>query len=144
MKKIETSILIDATAEDVWRVLSEFEAYSIWSPTIKQFERQPVVGERCKVLLEQPNGFKIKMNPRFLSIEQNRELRWKGNLFFPGIFDGEHYFRLEQVGIMQVRFVQGELFSGLLVPFLGKLLIETRKGFDLFNRAIKTRVERNS
>ena len=144
MKKIETSILIDATAEDVWQVLSEFEAYSIWSPTIKQFERQPVVGERCKVLLEQPNGFKIKMNPRFLSIEQNRELRWKGNLFFPGIFDGEHYFRLEQVGIMQVRFVQGELFSGLLVPFLGKLLIETRKGFDLFNRAIKTRVERNS
>lgn len=26
MKKIETSILIDATVEDVWRVLSEFKA----------------------------------------------------------------------------------------------------------------------
>jgi uncharacterized protein YndB with AHSA1/START domain len=71
MKKIETSILIDATAEEVWQVLSEFKAYSQWSPTIKQFEKQPVVGKRCKVLLEQPNGFKIKMNPKFLSIEQN-------------------------------------------------------------------------
>lgn len=144
MKKIETSILIDAAADDVWRVLSKFEAYSIWSPTIKQFERQPVVGQRCKVLLEQPNGFKIKMNPKFLAIEQNSELRWKGDLFIPGIFDGEHYFKLEQVAAKQIRFVQGELFSGLLVPFLGKLLIETRLGFDLFNMAIKTRVEKNS
>lgn len=144
MKKIETSILIDATAEEVWQVLSEFKAYSQWSPTIKRFEKQPVVGKRCKVLLEQPNGFKIKMNPKFLSIEQNNELRWKGDLFFPGIFDGEHYFRLEQVGATQVRFVQGELFSGLLVPFLGKLLIETKHGFDLFNMAIKRRVEYGS
>ncbi|QMV69217.1 SRPBCC domain-containing protein [Sphingobacterium paramultivorum] len=144
MKKIETSILIDATAEEVWQVLSEFKAYPQWSPTIKQFEKQPVVGKRCKVFLEQPNGFKIKMNPKFLSIERNRELRWKGNLFFPGIFDGEHYFRLEQVGATQVRFVQGELFSGLLVPFLGKLLIETKRGFDLFNMAIKRRVEYGS
>lgn len=144
MKNIETSILIDATVEDVWRVLSEFEAYSLWSPTIKQFEWQPVVGKRCKVLLEQPNGFKIKMNPKFLVIERNRELRWKGDLFIPGIFDGEHYFKLEQVAAGRIRFVQGELFSGLLVPFLGKLLIETRHGFDLFNKAIKTRVEGNS
>lgn len=144
MKNIETSILIDATVEDVWRVLSEFEAYSLWSPTIKQFDRQPVVGKRCKVLLEQSNGFKIKMNPKFLVIERNRELRWKGDLFIPGIFDGEHYFKLEQVAAGRIRFVQGELFSGLLVPFLGKLLIETRHGFDLFNKAIKTRVEGNS
>jgi hypothetical protein len=144
MKTIETSILIDATAEEVWQVLSGFKAYSQWSPTIRQFEKEPVVGKRCKVLLEQPNGFKIKMNPKFLSIERNRELRWKGNLFFPGIFDGEHYFKLEQVGDAQVRFVQGELFSGLLVPFLGKLLIETKHGFDLFNIAIKARLERNS
>ena len=144
MKKIETSILIDATAEEVWQVLIEFKAYSQWSPTIKQFEKQPVVGKRCKVLLEQPNGFKIKMNPKFLSIEQHSELRWKGDLFFPGIFDGEHYFRLEQVGASQVRFVQGEFFSGLLVPLLGKLLIETKRGFELFNIAIKTRVEGGS
>gem|GEM_PF-4199455 len=32
MKKIERSILIGATRGDVWRVLSEFEAYSILEP----------------------------------------------------------------------------------------------------------------
>lgn len=81
------------------------------------------------------------MNPRFLCIDADRELRWKGNLILPGIFDGEHYFRLEQAGADQVRLIQGEIFSGLLIPFFGQLLLETKKGFELFNTAIKQRVE---
>lgn len=141
MKKIETNITIQATVEQVWQVLTSFNAYPLWSPTIKSFEREPVQGKRCVVLLEQPNGFKIKMNPRFLRIDPNRELRWKGELFIPGIFDGEHYFILDQVEPNLVRFTQGELFSGLMIPFCGKLLSTTRQGFDLFNVALKQRVE---
>ncbi|WP_343563498.1 SRPBCC domain-containing protein [Sphingobacterium sp.] len=141
MKKIETSITIKASVEEVWQVLTDFKAYPLWSPTIKYFEGQPVEGKRCAVLLEPPDGFKIKMNPRFLSINPNCELRWKGELFIPGIFDGEHYFILEQAGEGEVRFIQGELFSGLLIPFCKKLLLTTSHGFDLFNKAIKQYVE---
>ncbi|MDM1294926.1 SRPBCC domain-containing protein [Sphingobacterium sp. N143] len=141
MKKIETMITLDASLEQVWNVLVDFSAYPLWSPTIKAFDGKPAVGKRCKVRLEQPNGFKITMNPRFLCIDADRELRWKGNLILPGIFDGEHYFRLEQAGADQVRLIQGEIFSGLLIPFFGQLLLETKKGFELFNMAIKQRVE---
>lgn len=141
MKKIETSITIKASAEQVWQVLTDFKAYPLWSPTIKRFERQPVEGKRCAVILENPDGFKIKMNPRFLCIDPNRELRWKGELLIPGIFDGEHYFILEQVGEGEVRLIQGELFSGLLIPFCKKLLLTTNHGFELFNKAIKQYVE---
>ncbi|MCS4228209.1 SRPBCC domain-containing protein [Sphingobacterium sp. BIGb0165] len=141
MKKIETSIAIKATVEQVWQVLTDFKTYPVWSPTIKSFGQEPALGKRCAVRLEQPDGFKIKMNPRFLSIDSNRELRWRGELFVPGIFDGEHYFILEQMEEGQVRLIQGELFSGLLIPFFGKLLLTTKQGFELFNAALKQRVE---
>lgn len=141
MKKIETSIIIKATIEQVWQVLTDFKTYPVWSPTIKSFGQEPVLGQRCSVMLEQPDGFKIKMNPRFLRIDSNRELRWKGKLFIPGIFDGEHYFILEPMEEGQVRLIQGELFSGILIPFCGKLLLTTRQGFELFNTALKQRVE---
>ncbi|MGE8378757.1 MAG: SRPBCC family protein [Sphingobacterium sp.] len=143
MKKIETSTMIRATVAQVWQVLTDFKTYPVWSPTIKSFEKDPVLGQRCSVMLEQPDGFKIKMNPRFLRIDSNRELRWKGELIIPGIFDGEHYFILEQMEEGQVRLIQGELFSGLLIPFCGKLLLTTRQGFELFNAALKQRVELN-
>lgn len=141
MKKIETSIIIKATIEQVWQVLTDFKTYPVWSPTIKSFGQEPVLGQRCSVMLEQPNGFKIKMNPRFLRIDSNREMRWKGKLFIPGIFDGEHYFILEPMEEGQVRLIQGELFSGILIPFCGKLLLTTKQGFELFNAALKQRVE---
>lgn len=37
MKKIETSIIIKATIEQVWQVLTDFKTYPEWSPTIKSF-----------------------------------------------------------------------------------------------------------
>ncbi len=141
MKSIEKSILLKGTVEQVWQVLVDFESYPTWSPTVKYFAQKPVVGQRCKVMLEQPNGFKITMNPRILRMDTGVELRWKGNLLVPGIFDGEHYFLLEKVGTDQVRLTQGELFSGILIPFCTKLLLETAHGFELFNLAIKRRVE---
>ncbi|MBL1407858.1 SRPBCC domain-containing protein [Sphingobacterium faecale] len=142
-RNIETSILIHAPAEAVWTVLSDFSQYGLWSPTIRKFGNIPQVGKRTKVLLQQPNGSSITMNPIFLKLDKDRELRWKGKLFINGVFDGEHYFILEDLDNGQTRLVQGELFSGLLIPFLKKMIdVETKKGFQLFNEALKLRVEK--
>ena len=70
------------------------------------------------------------------------ELRWRGRFLLPGIFDGEHYFRLEAAAPGVARLVHGERFSGLLVPlFKSSLDRETRAGFEAMNAALKTRVE---
>ena len=141
-KEIKSQITINAPINRVWDVLANFEAYASWSPTIRKFFGNPTVGHRTKVLLQQPNGFKIKMNPVFLKMDQNQELRWKGRLGIDGIFDGEHYFQLTAINETQTLFVQGEIFSGILVGLLKKMIdVDTLQGFELFNQAIKQEVE---
>ncbi len=143
MKEIlETQVIIDAPAAAVWKVLSDFAAYPQWSPSVRQFEGTPVVGKRTKVLLQQPGGTSIKMNPVFLKIEKDKELRWRGKLGISGIFDGEHYFVLQVISAEQTKLIQGEIFSGILVPFLKKMIHgNTLAGFEAFNAALKQRVE---
>jgi len=141
-EQIESQITINASVEATWAILSDFKAYPNWSPTIAEFSDIPKVGKRTKVLLSQPGGTSIKMNPIFLKIDPNKELRWKGRLFMNGIFDGEHYFILKPISENKTVLIQGELFSGILIPFLKKMIHgNTKKGFDLFNEAIKDRVE---
>ena len=40
-----------------------------------------------------------------------------------------------------MKFVQREVFSGLLVPFMAKSIDQTQLGFGEMNRALKERVE---
>lgn len=139
---IESQIIINAPAAAVWKVLVDFNAYPMWSPTIKEFYGNPTVGERTKVLLSQPGETSMKMNPVFLKIDSNKELRWKGRLLMNGIFDGEHYFILKPISDNETILIQGEMFSGILVPFFKKMIHgNTKKGFEIFNAALKDRLE---
>jgi hypothetical protein len=69
-------------------------------------------------------------------------LRWIGHLLIPGLFDGEHIFTIEPLGANRVRFVQREIFSGLLVPLFAKGLdTDTQRGFGEMNQALKAQAE---
>jgi hypothetical protein len=84
----------------------------------------------------------MTFRPKVLNAEANRELRWLGHLLVRGLFDGEHSFTLVPLGETRVRFVQREVFRGLLVPlFSGGLNRDTRRGFEEMNRALKERAE---
>lgn len=139
---IESTIIINASIESVWGVLTDFDQYNAWSPTIKKFFSIPLVGQRSKVRLEQPDGPSMTMNPMFLTIIPQKELRWKGSLFIPGLFDGEHYFILEKKSDHETVVTQGEYFSGVLVYFFRKMIYGvTSNGFKAFNEALKKQVE---
>ncbi|MGJ1324493.1 SRPBCC family protein [Sphingobacterium faecium] len=139
---IENSITIKASIESVWIVLSDFNKYPDWSPTIKQFFSIPSVGQRSKVRLEQSKGPSMTMNPLFLNITPLKELRWKGSLIVPGLFDGEHYFILEKKSDHETVLTQGEYFSGVLVYFFRKMIYGvTYNDFKSFNVALKEQVE---
>jgi hypothetical protein len=86
----------------------------------------------------------MTFRPTVLNASKPHELRWKGRLLLPRIFDGEHYFRILPLGPGNVRFVQGERFSGVLVPLPKRSLdTGTRAGFIAMNKALKVRVERH-
>jgi len=142
MKNIQTEILINTDITKVWDVLMNFDNYPKWNPFIISISGEPKLGTRLTVSIKPPGGKEMTFKPKFLNLESNREFRWKGKLGINGIFDGEHYFILESLDKDITKFIQGEKFSGLLVPLVGKMLDKTQKGFQLMNESIKKECER--
>jgi hypothetical protein len=86
----------------------------------------------------------MTFKPIVLTLNQNTELKWLGNLWFRGLFDGEHKFYLTDNGNGTTNFEQSENFSGILVKILTKSLEkETKNGFEKMNKELKLRAETN-
>jgi len=133
---IRTEILINATPERVWQVLTDFPSHPQWDPFFASIEGPGTPGESLTVKFRQG----MKMHPRVTMARRGEVFEWLGKLLFGGLFDGRHRFELQREGA-QTRLVHSESFYGLLVPLLKKLLVDTECGFVAFNEAIKQRVE---
>jgi hypothetical protein len=140
--EIRREIAIDATADRVWDVLTDFGAYGEWNPAFVSVEGTAEAGTRLDIRFALKGDRAIRMRPTVLAAEPGRELRWLGRLFVPGLFDGEHRFEIHEGSPGSVRFVQGERFRGLLVPFLKRLIeVDTVAMFERVNAALAERVE---
>jgi len=142
MMTLRTEIDIAAPAARVWDVLTDFTAYPDWNPFLRKVGG--VLGPRLRleVRIQPPGGRALTFRPTVLRVEPERELAWRGRTVVPGLFDGEHVFRLEPRGAEAVHFVHLEHFSGVLVPLLRRSLeTTTHRGFEAMNAALKARAE---
>ena len=142
MKELRSQIEIEASAERVWQVLTNFAAYPEWNPFIRWVNGRPEVEEQLVVRMR-PSGTRgMTFRPTVMKVEANRQLRWLGHLLVPGLFDGEHIFEIEGLDLGRVLFTQREVFKGLLVPLLARSLDrDTQRGFEEMNRALRERAE---
>lgn len=142
MKELRSEIEIQASAERVWQLLTDFASFPQWNPFIRRASGNVQVGERLEVNIHPSGASGMTFRPTVLKAEPNRELRWLGRLLISGLFDGEHIFTIEPFGTNRVRFVQREIFTGLLVPLFARGLdTDTRRGFEEMNQALKVRAE---
>jgi len=144
MYQLETQIDIEAPVERVWSLLADFSSYPEWNPFVRSIEGDLVVGESLKLFLQPPGGKGMQFRPVVLTAEPNREFRWKGRLFLPGIFDGEHYFQLDAKPGAGIIFRHGEIFTGILVPIFRRSLDnDIKQGFIAMNEALKREAEKS-
>ena len=130
-KSIHTEIEIQAPISKVWEILMDFEKYPEWNPFIKELSGSTLEGDYLEVTMLSGGNKPMQFNPIVLINEEQEEFRWKGKLFVEGLFDGEHYFILEDFGNNQTRFIQGEEFTGLLSGALMKMIgKDTKIGFE--------------
>jgi hypothetical protein len=90
------------------------------------------------------NGDKnMTFTPRILKVKENEYFEWLGSLWFKGLFDGRHYFKLENIADNQVKLIHGESFSGILSKLiLKKIGKQTEENFIKMNLALKELVEK--
>ena len=138
---LHTEIEIDAAPATVWTILTDLAGYPDWNPFITSSTGTVAPGERLVNHLEPPGGKPLTFKPRVTEVDEGRTFEWLGRLGLPGVFDGRHRFELVPHGD-GTRLIQTELFTGLLVPMLGKSLVTgTVAGFRAMNFALKTRAE---
>jgi hypothetical protein len=77
-----------------------------------------------------------------IKVEPNKELCWKYHVILPALFQGEHSFIIEQVEGNKIRFIDREIFNGLLIPLQAKDIdTNSRQGFEAMDKALKARAE---
>ena len=143
MRHLETEIEIAASPEKIWAILTDFPAMPTWNPFIRAIRGRPAEGSDSRFCWRRRAKARCGFGPRFSFLTPARELRWRGSLGVPGLFDGEHMFRLDTISPSHTRFLHAETFSGLLVPLImrGTTLAATRAGFIAMNAALKAKAE---
>jgi hypothetical protein len=142
MHELRTEIEIEATPARVWSILLDFPSYPDWNPFVRAVQGIAKEGDRLTISVQPQGGKGMTFRPTVLTVIPNAELRWRGRFLLPGIFDGEHYFLINQLAPCRLRFVQGEKFSGILIPFVKSNLDGgTKAGFIAMNQAMKSRAE---
>ena len=141
MKSLHAAIEIDAPAERVWQVVSDFGKYADWNPFIVRAAGAVRVGERLDITISAPGMKPVTFRPRVLDVEPGRLVRWKGEFKLPGLFDGRHALIVDALDGGRSRFTTHEDVSGILLPFLAKVMTASQQGFELMARAVKTRAE---
>jgi hypothetical protein len=145
VKEVRAEIEIHSYPESVWKILTDFATYDQWNPFINKIIGLPTKGNKIDIYIETPSGKNRKYSPRITKVEEGRELRWSGKSSLPGFLNAEHIFTIEELQPERVRFIQREVFDGLLTRLFGKGVdIDVRQGFQDMNEALKKRVERSN
>lgn len=144
MLELKTEINIQASADKVWGILTDYDKFPDWNPLIKKLEGSVAVGNKITVTIQPPHEKAMTFKPKVLVVEENKELRWIGIVMFTGMFDGEHKFELLANSDGSTTLKHSEKFSGILVPLFKKMLEgNTLTGFQMMNNKLKELAEKS-
>jgi hypothetical protein len=138
-RTIESRVVVNASAQTVWKVLTDFESYSRWNPYMIQASGDPRAGASLALRLQPPGGEAKSVEPDVLIVKEGRKLRWQYRTLLPGLADREYEAIIEPAGDGQVRVVQRARFEGVLAPFVD--LAREEIGLDLMAEALKKQAE---
>jgi len=142
MKELNNEVEINASAERVWQLLTDFAQFPQWNPFIQRVRGEPTTGAQLQVTIQPSGTHGTTIRPTVLKAEPNRELRWMGHWLLPGLLDDEHIFTIQPLDAGRVRFTQREIFTGFFAPFHARSRnTDTRRGFREMGHALKLRAE---
>ena len=141
MKELCTEIEISASAEKVWQILTDFLRYPEWNPFITSASGEAVVNEKVDVSIHSASK-EMKLHCTIARLVPNKILVWNYHVVHPTLFRGEHRFSIESIDAGKVRFIDCEIFNGILVFLQAKDIdTNTKQGFMAMDQALKIRAE---
>jgi len=143
MKEVRSEIEIQAPPERVWQILTDFDKWSEWNPSLYRASGTAALGEQVTITFKGPGSKETNLCCTIQTLEKGRKWMWNFHAIAPFLFRGEHSFAIESSDGNRVRFEQREVFKGLLVTFLVNEA-ETLRGYKAMDSALKARAEQAS
>jgi len=143
VKAVETEIVIDASAEKIWQVLIEADAYPNWNPFINKISDDIYEGNKLKVMLNPEFSGQGEVEIKVGQLRFGETMVWISRPLMTDLLSGRHYFKTEEMPDGKIKFINMESYSGLLL-YLSWPFIEpkARQGFEAMNVALKAEAER--
>ena len=139
---VETRCFFDATADRIWRVLTQFDAYRYWNPFIEQVCGPLAQGEVMQLSLKSRWGWHVRLKAVVVGLEPHARIEWMGSKFSPSLLLIEHRLKVvrnaEGAG---AEVIHSERVSGLLLPlFRWAIKRDLQAGFANMNASFKSRL----
>jgi hypothetical protein len=138
MKSFSTSIIINASLETIWAILTDASSWLEWNTTINRIEGKIDAGEEVTVYtkLSPDRAFPAKVT-EFVPLQR---MVWSGGMPL-GLFKGERTYTLTKLSDESVEFAMQEVFTGLLSPLITRSIPDLQPSFDEFAAGLKRRAE---
>ncbi len=140
-RTIYTDIIIDATQEEVWSVLTDTASYKSWAAFLVDIQGEIKDGQKITAIFQtNPKKKKLTTIEHTISVSEGKEFFWaeKG----PGGIKDNHHFQVESTGDGKTRFIQSdEIMKGMTWLLGGNLSKMYAEGYQAFNRSLKAEVE---
>ncbi len=137
-KEIKAEVEIKASADTVWRTLTNFPAYDIWNPYIYPASGEAVAGHKLDLTLR--GGTVVHFTPTVLVAKPNEELSWAGAVPL-GAVQRVVTFTIETLAPHRVRLTAIERFRGILLPLASGVTGDSAAGLNLMTKALRERAE---
>lgn len=137
-KTVKSELIINAPSEKVWQVLTDFEKYSEWNPTMQLIKGEIKEGNTVTYQFTQDEQKKYDIPAKVVKVIPNELLNQKGGI--PLVLTYNHRYILEPQG-NKTKVTITENYNGIGVNFWNPKEVE--KAYKKLNLALKKRVEEN-
>jgi hypothetical protein len=141
-RAVEHRTGVQAPAEIVWEVISDFTTWKDWNPVHPRMEGEMRIGTNLVVdLVPVADGPVTTLAPVVQDWVPFEQLHWRTSRL-GGFVTAIRYLEIENMGPSNATFSNGELFMGPLVRFVSR--DERRRlkaAYTRMGEAVKTRAE---
>lgn len=138
MRRHHAATSIAAPPEQIWRILTDGAAYPEWDPSVDRIEGRIAPGETLRVYTKLSPGrtFPVKVT----EFAPGSRMTWTGGMPL-GLFKGVRTFTLDPRPDGTTGFELEEVFTGPLLPLIGRSMPDMSAAFQGFVDGLRARAE---
>lgn len=136
--EFKTTTKIAASPDVIWAIMTDAAGYPEWDPGVDRVEGQISPGEKVTVYtkLSPDRAFPVTVS----EFVPGKKMTWSSGMPL-GLFKGVRTFTLTPQSNGQVEYTVHEVFSGLLLPLIGRTIPDLSETFAEHAAGLKSRAE---